>query len=148
MKRLFINFQPQRVILMFFLVAVLLSCKKKTDTVFLLNEDFSSQINGPLLTDPGAYTEFHYLPEARPRSNWVVSTYRYNLPPSWEVREKNSQKFMIQTKINHNVHWHPMIITGSPFWNNYTIEAEFKPDNMHTRSGIVFRYQNDRCYYF
>jgi len=148
MKRSFLLFRVQPVFTTLFLIVVLSSCEKKANPVFLLNEDFSGQMSGPLLADPGAYTEFHYLAEARPRSNWVVSTYRYNLPASWEIRERNGLKIMAQTKINHNAHWHPMIITGSPFWSNYTIEAEFKPDNMRTRSGIIFRYQNDRCYYF
>jgi len=139
-----------RISRVFFLCCILslLSCENKTDPVFLLNEDFSAQRSGTLLADPGAYTEFHYLPEARPRSNWVVSTFRYNRPPSWEIRKKDGLKVMVQTKINHNAHWHPMVITGSSFWSNYTVEAEFKPHNLRTRSGIIFRYQNDRCYYF
>ncbi len=126
----------------------LCSCKNNTDQVSLLNEDFSQQPRGPLMTDLGALLEYHYLPDARPRSNWVLSTYRYNLPPSWEVRKRNNQSMMAQTAMNHNEHWHPMVITGSPFWKNYQIEALFKPQNLKTRSGIVFRYQTDRSYYF
>lgn len=130
-----------------FLIVILFSCQSESD-VFLLNEDFSSQVSGPLLTDPGAFTEFHYLSNARPRSNWEVSTYRYNLPASWEIRSKEGRKVMTQTRVNHNAHWHPMVITGSTFWSDYTVEAEFKPENLRSRNGIVFRYVNDRCYYF
>jgi len=124
------------------------SCERKAAPVYLLDEDFSHQSHGPLLTDPRAYPEYHYLPEARPRSNWVVSTYRYNLPPSWEIRTRDHRNMMVQTALNHNSHWHPMVITGSAVWKNYAIEAEFKPENLSTRSGIVFRYQTDRSYYF
>jgi len=131
-----------------FFVLILSACNEKKDTVILLKEDFSGQMNGPLLSDPGAATEFHYLAEARPQSNWVVSAFRFNLPPSWEIRTKDDRKRMVQTKVNHNAHWHPMVITGSPFWSDYTIEAEFRPANLRARSGIVFRYRNDRCYYF
>lgn len=148
MKTPFINPLVQRCIFLFFFVLILSACNEKKDTVILLNEDFSSQMNGPLMADLGAATEFHYIAEARPRSNWVVSTFRYNLPPSWEIRTKGDRKVLTQTKVNHNVHWHPIVITGSPFWSNYTIETEFKPVNLRARSGIVFRYMNDRCYYF
>ncbi|WP_423127374.1 hypothetical protein [Gaoshiqia sp. Z1-71] len=125
------------------------SCRHQPGKTILLNEDFSQQVPGPLLTDLGAHTEYHYLPEARPRSNWVVSTFRYNLPASWEIRKNgHGQNMMVQTATNHNSHWHPMVITGSPFWTNYTLEATFRPGNLRNRNGIVFRYQNDRCYYF
>ncbi|MEL7588931.1 MAG: hypothetical protein AAGU19_19625 [Prolixibacteraceae bacterium] len=130
-----------------FLIVIIVSCQSKPD-VFLLNEDFSGQVSGPLLTDPGAYTEFHYLAGARPRSNWEVSTYRYNLPASWEIRTTEGRKVMTHVRLNHNAHWHPMVITGSPFWSDYTVEAEFKPGSLRTRSGILFRYENDRSYYF
>ncbi|MGD9558475.1 MAG: hypothetical protein AB7V25_15725 [Mangrovibacterium sp.] len=130
------------------LLPAMTACDPKGKSVTLLDEDFSGQFNGPLLTDPGAYAEFHYLPEARPRSNWIVSTYRYNLPPSWEIRERDGRKVMVQSKINHNAHWHPIVTTGSAFWKNYTVEVAFRPENMRTRSGITFRCQNDRSYYF
>ncbi len=148
MKTPFINPLVQPCIFLLFFVLILSACNRNKDTVTLFNEDFSGQMNGPLMADPGAATEFHYIPEARPRSNWVVSTYRFNLPPSWEIRTKNARKVMTQTKVNHNVHWHPIVIAGSPFWSDYTVEAEFKPVNLRARSGIIFRYQNDRCYYF
>ncbi len=147
MKREFIC-QLRRSIAILLFSASFVSCDKKENTVYLLKEDFSGQVSGPLLSDPGAFPELHYLPEARPRSNWVVSTYRYNLPPSWEIRTKGGKKVMVQSAINHNLHWHPIVVTGSDFWNDYTIEAEFKPQNMRARSGIIFRYQNDLCYYF
>ena len=129
-------------------VVFLCSCKNNPEQGSLLNEDFSQQPEGPLMADLGALLEYHYLPDARPRSNWVLSTYRYNLPPSWEVRRRNGQSMMVQTAMNHNRHWHPMVITGSPFWKNYQVEASFKPQNLKPRSGIVFRYQTDRSYYF
>lgn len=131
------------------LCLIITSCQPEARQVVLLDEDFSQQYPGPLLTDIGAHTEYHYLPEARPRSNWVVSTFRYNLPASWEIRSiDNNRKMMVQHAANHNSHWHPMVITGSPFWTNYTLEAEFKPENLRARNGMVFRYRNDRCYYF
>ncbi|MGE4586037.1 MAG: hypothetical protein AB7D05_01710 [Mangrovibacterium sp.] len=130
------------------LVLFLFSCKLTT-TGYLLKEDFSGMDTGPLLTDIGAQTEYHYLPEARPRSRWAVSTFRYNLPPSWEIRRTaDNGKMLVQTGLNHNAHWHPQVITGSEFWTDYTVEVSFRPDQEDYRSGMLIRYRNDRCYYF
>jgi hypothetical protein len=41
-----------------------------------------------------------------------------------------------------------MLIAGDPLWRNYRVTAEFAPGSGRGQSGIVFRYRNDRCYYF
>ncbi len=114
----------------------------------LLNEDFSTLPHGPLGSDVGAHTEYHYIAEARPQTRWAVSTFRYNLPPSWEIRKHENGQMLVQFGTNPNKHWHPMVVTGSEFWNNYTVEVEFMPEDLKRRNGLVFRYQNDRQYYF
>lgn len=109
------------------LVAGLLfsACQSNPDSHILIDEDFSEMPHGPLAYDVGAYTEYHYLPEAGPKTPWVVSTFRYNLPPSWEVRQSGTQHQLIQTAYNPNNHWHPIVITGSPYWTDYTIDFSF-----------------------
>lgn len=128
-------------------VLTLSSCQQKAEKV-LLNEDFSEILTGPLAYDVGAHTEYHYLPEASPRCQWVVSTFRYNLPPSWEIRNTGDQHILVQESQNPNEHWHPMVITGSPFWTDYTIQFQYTPESTMSRNGLVFRYQTDRQYYF
>lgn len=127
------------------LIVTACTCNKPE---ILLNEDFSTLPHGSLGTDVGAHTEYHYIAEARPQTRWAVSTFRYNLPPSWEIRKNGKEQMLVQNAENPNKHWHPMVVTGSEFWNNYVVEVEFKPENLIRRNGLAFRYQNDRQYYF
>lgn len=41
-----------------------------------------------------------------------------------------------------------MIIAGDEFWEDYEFTVSFVPESKEYQSGVVFRYQNDRCYYF
>lgn len=111
-------------------------------------DNYSHLQRGPLGTGYGALTEYHFLPEAAPKCNWIISTFRYNLPQSWYVRDIDNQRVIYQKGINNDSHWHPVIITGNEFWRNYTIRTSFKPELKSYRCGVVFRYKNDRCYYF
>ncbi|MCG6189891.1 hypothetical protein [Maribellus maritimus] len=131
-----------------FVLSLSVSCCLNSNNVILLHEDFSSLPHGPLGTDVGAHTEYHYIAEARAQTRWAISTFRYNLPPSWEIRKNGDGQMLFQNAINPDKHWHPMVVTGSEFWNDYTLEVEFKPVELKRRNGVVFRYQNDRCYYF
>lgn len=130
------------------IVLLLSACQSNKDVHTLIDEDFSGMPHGPLAYDVGAHTEYHYLPEASPKTPWIVTTFRYNLPPSWEVRQGEGQSQLVQTAHNPNNHWHPMVVTGSPYWTDYTIEFSFQPKKVSSRNGLVFRYQNDRQYYF
>jgi len=132
------------VIFLFFV----LGCTNLSKQEILLNEDFSTLPNGPLGTDVGAHTEYHYIAEARPQTRWAISTFRYNLPPSWEIRKNGAGQMLYQRTKNPNKHWHPMVVTGSEFWNNYTVSVHFEPAGFERRNGLAFRYQNDRQYYF
>jgi len=135
------------IILVLFSIILLVACAGNKPQI-LLNEDFSTLPHGPLGTDVGAHTEYHYIAEARPQTRWAISTFRYNLPPSWEVRKNGDGQMLFQNAVNPDQHWHPMVVTGSQFWNNYSVEVTFKPTDMKRRNGLAFRYQNDRCYYF
>ncbi len=114
----------------------------------LLADDYTSLQRGPLGSELGAETEYHFLHQARPRGNWSISTFRYNLSASWSVRETGGHRFIYQDGINPDRHWHPMIIAGSPLWADYQLNTKFSPDTIPGRVGIVFRYLHDRSYYF
>lgn len=116
--------------------------------VVLLQEDFSSMPAGPLGSELGAETEYHYLHQARPVGEWAVSTFRYNLPPSWYIRKKGEGRILVQAETNPDLHWHPMLAAGSPFWRDYTLSVSLVPDPGGRRCGAAFRYLHDRCYYF
>ena len=112
--------------------------------VLLFSDDFTNLKRGPLSSSTGAHTEYHYLPEAAPRGAWAVSNDR----GWWSVREANGERFIFQSKIDEADYAHPMIIAGDEYWKDYTISICFSPESKANQCGLVFRYQNDRCYYF
>ncbi len=121
------------------------SCMQKNHVLF--SDDYSQLPRGPLGSHVGAHTEYHYLHEAKPKGNWAISTFRYNLPESWYIREINGEKVLFQKETNPNSHWHPMVVAGDILWENYTIHASFSSLDKEKQCGVVFRYNNDRCYY-
>ncbi|HDQ43890.1 MAG TPA: hypothetical protein ENN17_00125 [bacterium] len=82
----------------------------------LFTDEFEKLPRGPLIGDVGAHTEYHYLHEARPKGKWAVSTFRYNLPPSWHVRDVDGRRVVVQNKINPDTHWHPILTAGDDAW--------------------------------
>ena len=123
---------------------VFASCAPTNQDVLLFFDDFSGLKRGPLSNELGAYTEYHYLPEAAPKGNWAVSNDR----GWWSVREADNERFIYQSKTDELNYAHPMVIAGDEFWEDYNFSVCFKPESKKYQSGIVFRYQNDRCYYF
>ncbi len=123
---------------------VFASCAPTNKNVLLFYDDFSELKRGPLSNELGAYTEYHYLPEAAPKGNWAVSNDR----GWWSVREVDNERFIYQSKTDEINYAHPMIIAGDEFWEDYNLSIRFAPESKKNQSGVVFRYQNDRCYYF
>lgn len=44
-------------------------------------------------------------------------------------------------------HW-PLLVKGEVSWKDYTLEATVRPLSTRSHTGIVFRYQHGRRYYF
>jgi hypothetical protein len=135
------------------LFPVIASCGGESGehNVTLLEEKFESLELGMFSEPVGPHTEYHYLPEAAPKGNWAVSCFSWekDAQKAWHVKEEAGGKIMVQTFDNKEMqHTHPMIVTGDEFWGDYTVAVEFAPDSKRDQSGIIFRYQNDRCYYF
>ena len=117
----------------------------------LLDEDFRGFRSGVWLGVVDAHAEYHYLPETAPKGNWSVSTFRSTIPSqrAWRVMSHDGQRVLAQTFDNRKErHTHPMVIAGDPLWTDYTLEVRFTPESNVGRSGVVFRYRNDRCNYF
>lgn len=120
------------------------SCTSMSNDGCLLYDDYRGLKRGSLSTDLGAHTEYHYLPEAAPKGNWAISNDRGR----WSVHEADGQRFIYQSKADSINYSHPMIIAGDVFWEDYKFTVSFVPESKEYQSGVVFRYQNDRCYYF
>ncbi len=116
----------------------------------LLDDDFSNLRTGLLMSAVGAHTEYHYLAQAAQKGNWAVSTFKsYGSQRAWQVIEENNERVMLQSYKNNRLKFtHPILIAGDPLWQNYRITADFAPASNNGQSGIIFRYENDRCYYF
>jgi len=140
---------------LFVLVIIVAASSAQTNTAeelpaVLLDDDFSTLRTGLLMNAVGAHTEYHYLSEAAPKGNWAVSAFKsYGSQRAWRLIEENSQRVMLQSyENNKDKYTHPMLIEGDPLWHNYRITADFSPASDKGQSGIIFRYRNDRCYYF
>ncbi|MCJ7778430.1 MAG: hypothetical protein MUP16_08970 [Sedimentisphaerales bacterium] len=116
----------------------------QTQDVLLFYDDLSGLKRGSLSNNLGAYTEYHYLPEAAPKGNWAVSNDR----GWWSVREANNERFIYQSKTDEINYVYPLIIAGDEFWEDYNLSIRFVLESKKYQSGVVFRYQNDLCYYF
>jgi hypothetical protein len=144
------NLLLSKSIFIFFIIS--LSVNKGGDKV-LLYDDFSElkpqMISGDVV---GALSEYHNIAATQPKGNWVVSCFRSD--PSqraWRVIVEDGKHIMHQTYTStrkYIKYTHPMLIAGDELWKDYTTEIVFAPESIDEQSGLVFRYQNDRCYYF
>jgi hypothetical protein len=121
------------------------------EPTILIDEDFGEFRSGPLSDVVDARLEYHYLPTAAPKHGWSVSSFISSVPfqRAWRIVQQDGKNVLSQTYSNGLKHTHPMIVAGDPLWNNYTLEVEFTPAAKKAgQCGIVFNYQNDRCYDF
>ena len=116
----------------------------------LFNDDFSGLRTGLIFDVVGAHTEYHYLWQLAPRGNWAVSSFKSDASQrAWRVIEEDGTRAMLQSCDNTKVKYtHPMLVAGDALWQDYTLTARFAPASDDGQSGIIFRYRNDRCYYF
>jgi len=100
----------------------------------------------------GAHAEYHYLAETTPKGGWVVSCFRSDgSQRAWHVLVENGKHVMAQTYTSspsEAKYTHPVLVAGDSLWDDYTVETRFTPESDRAASGVLFRYQNDRCYYF
>ncbi len=118
-------------------------------TAELLKDDFRGLHFGLIFDVVGAHTEYHYLREAAPQGNWAVSAFKSDgSQRAWRLIEEDGTRVMLQSHNNRETFTHPMLVAGDPLWQNYRVTVDFAPASDKAQSGIVFRYRNDRCYYF
>ncbi len=119
--------------------------------ITLLDDDFDNMPAGALSSAVGAHTEYHFLSESAPIGHWAISTFRSDIGSqlAWKAIRQNGEALLAQTYANKKYrHYHPMVISGDSLWRNYTLQVRFVPQSQLGLSGVVFRYRNDRCYYF
>lgn len=129
-----------------------MACTPDIESV-LLEDDFGDLRIGLFSSDVvGAHAEYHYIRAVAPQGNWVVSAFRSNgSQRAWRVQREGDTPVMVQSYTSSDrerAYTHPMIIAGDPFWRDYTVTVTFRPESHQGQSGLLFRYRNDRCYYF
>ena len=104
---------------------------------------------GLLETLDGAHGEYHYLNSAQQRSGFRVSTYRSDMRSqrAWRVLQDEEGTFLMQMESFNWKDAHPIVVAGE-VQGDYTVSARFAPGEGGGQCGILFRYQNDKCYYF
>ncbi len=120
------------------------------EDVVVLHDDFSSYSTGIWMGVMGAEAEYHYLPQTAPVGPWSVSTYRSE-PESqraWRIEEWEGRRVLAMEYANKWKDMHPMVVAGDAHWKDYTMDAAWMPLVDKGQSGLLFRYRNDRCYYF
>ena len=103
----------------------------------------------------GAHAEYHYvdstnIPRAHQYFRWRVSTYRSDQRSqrAWRVLRDENGLFLAQVEQFNWKDSHPIVVAGNPFDNDYAISTQVAPGKGEGECGLLFRYQNDRCYYF
>jgi rhamnogalacturonan endolyase len=139
-----------RIIATLFSLIVLVATQPTLGDEVLLQDDFSSYRAGLFSSVVGAHTEYHYLPEAAAKGNWAVTNFRSSVPSqrAWRIVEADGERAMGQFYKNKYTFYHPMLISGDRAWQDYTATITMTPQGETGQRGLVFRYRNDRCYYF
>jgi rhamnogalacturonan endolyase len=134
-------------------VALLGAAHAPRRTAVLLVDDYSQLTPGMLSSDVvGAHAEYHYLAATAPKGNWVVSAFQgEGSQRAWRLVEHDGRRFIAQTHTappDERQRTHPLIVAGDTLWSDYSFETSVTPESADGRSGVAFRYRNDRNYYF
>ena len=132
------------------IVALLMAaCTAGAETV-VFQDGFASLPSGVVMGVVGAEAEYHYLPETAPKGGWAVSAYRSD-PASqraWKIEKEGGRGVAAMVNKNKARDMHPLLVAGDPAWADYVLRVRFAPEQSAGQTGVVFRYRNDRCYYF
>ena len=119
-------------------------------SVALFEDGFGQMRSGSIGSEIGAHAEYHYLPEVGAKGNWFISAFVSGAAAqrAWRIARHEGQAVLLQTYENKLIQTHPMVVGGEELWRDYTVTVRFAPESEKGRSGLVFRYRNDRCNYF
>nr|MDA3824009.1 hypothetical protein [Bacteroidales bacterium] len=141
-----------------FLSVILLStCSGNLSQIVLFEDGFDQLPAGYISTDTGPLTEYHYISGSGQMGAWTVSAFGsqkgYNT--AWEMVESAQGNYLRQNyhAVNDDLelispYTHPIIIAGDSIWHDYKVEFKFSPKGNLDKCGLVFKYQNSRCYYY
>jgi len=114
----------------------------------LAREDFSDFQPGPFPSDYFATGEYHYKPPEGYRGRWYESTKHHSWRPSsaWLVVEDDGRHRMLQA-LEPKMAYPRMLVTGDPYWGDYTLRVRLQPLREDGFVGVLFRYRTNRSTY-
>ncbi|MEX0981684.1 MAG: hypothetical protein WD577_02005 [Bacteroidales bacterium] len=154
--QLLITYRILKIFVLILLTAAT-SCSGNLSQTLLFEDQFDQLPSGYISSSNGPLLKHYYIPGASQAGSWTVSAFgsEEEYHSAWEVVEGAEGNFLRQNyhAVNDvlepmNRHIHPMIIAGDSIWQDYKIEFSFSPGQLLDKCGIVFKYQNSRCYYY
>lgn len=130
--------------------AFYLATSHVAESVVLFEDGFGQMRAGAIGNEVGAHLEYHYLPKVNIEGQWTVSCFSSGAPSqrAWRVAQHNGEPVLLQVHENKMTHTRPTVVAGEDLWVDYSVTVRFTPETGKGRSGVSFRYRNDRCYYF
>lgn len=133
------------------LLALCLTTTRAAESSVTLFEDgFATMRSGAIGSEVGAKLEYQYLPKINVEGPWAIANFSSGAPSqrAWRVARHEGQPVLLQMHENKIAHTRPTLVAGDNLWADYTVTTRFTPLTDKGRSGVIFRYHNNRCYYF
>jgi rhamnogalacturonan endolyase len=132
------------------LAGAALLCAASLAGADLFRDDFSrfppGWLTSPVGTLNGAIQEYHYLPDRGvPLGPWENAIAHLD---SWVAGDENGKPYLEEhLDSTARQFTDPILMTGDPEWDDYSVEVKVKPLSLAGMAGIVFRYHTNRHYY-
>jgi hypothetical protein len=91
--------------------------------------------------------EYHVVPDP-PSGHWEEAniSYRWRTGTGcWKVIPEGGRRALEQTLLEATET--PLLVTGSRFWDDYTLSVDVRPLGWVSLCGLVVRYEHSRRYY-
>jgi hypothetical protein len=139
------------------LAFIQLSCSGNLTQAVLFEDGFDELPVGIVSPSEGPVLQYHYIKGAGQVGEWTVSAFgpQQGFERAWEIAEGTGGNYLRQnyhavssslTPAHPGIH--PLIVAGDSIWHDYKIEFSFSPGKLFDKCGVIFKYQDNRSYYF
>ncbi|MBN2697290.1 MAG: hypothetical protein JXR52_00580 [Bacteroidales bacterium] len=147
-------------LLSFLLLGLMFSCISSVRQSVIFEDRFGSLPQGPINRSASlnSLTPCYYVPGAIAKAGgWMVATSMRNesFQNAWNIEHAEGGAFLSQTFKNLNERYepisqiiHPLIVAGDELWEDYSVEFTFSPEFVMDKCGLVFRFRDERNFYF
>lgn len=134
-----------------------LSCSGNLSQAVLFEDGFDELPVGIISPSDGPVLQHHYIKGAGQIGEWKVSVFgpQQGFTQAWEVAKGTEGNYLRQNYHAVNTSLvpahpsiHPIIVAGDSIWHDYKLEFSFSPGKLYDKCGVIFKYQDNRRYYF